>query len=464
MVTLLLCVVVVVAITLALPTSYRATATLFVGVTADRDAPLAFDTAVGEQLGRTYTALAANPNVADEARARLPYKVSRPELLASMSFAPVERTQLLQITAEGGSPNEAQLLANTYADAFVARVSRQFARGQTQTRIAVNERAAQPTEVARPNRPLNIGLGSVLSLIVALAATLLAERLRDRIDVSEDQDIVMGQPVLARLPRLATNQVDETVRIPDAFWVLKTNIDVRAEKPPRVIMVTSANPGEGKSTVAAHLAATWLADGERVVLIEADPWGPSLNARFRDANTSRIGLTDYLAGARDFDDVITPQPLLGGLRLDVIWAGPMPPSSSPLFASARFATLLGQLRDQYNRIVIDTSPVLAGAEASVIGSHVDAALCVIDATSTKRSSARAALNQLANARANVIGVAFNRASAQGDYRRSGTHAEGAGVARRGWPREPITTDRLPQRYAARDDDVTVMFRYRWRTP
>src|ERR671924_452709 len=99
-VTLVACVVAVVVVTYQLPKSYQATATLLVG-SSEVEKTAVVDSGLGEQLARTYTTLAGNPNVADEVRAALPLQLSRSELLGRMSFAPVERTRLLQISAEG---------------------------------------------------------------------------------------------------------------------------------------------------------------------------------------------------------------------------------------------------------------------------------------------------------------------------------------------------------------------------
>jgi receptor protein-tyrosine kinase len=408
------CVAAVVAVTFALPKTYRATTTLYVGVSKDVDRALAFDTSIGEQLARTYTTLAANANLADEVARTLPYGLSRSELLARMSFAPVERTQLLEITAEGASPDQAQQIANAYADAFVQRVRSQFARGQTQTEIAVNEPAALPTAPARPNPPLYIGLGVLLSLLLALAAVLLRDRLDTRIRVTEETVEVLGKPLLARIPvmRSSSGQAQD-IRTSDAFRLLKTNIDFAAKGPAQVVVVTSPSPVEGKSTVSAQLALAALGDGESVVLIEADLRRPGLaNTVAGDVRrTSHVGLTSYLAGgARNPALVVTSHSRLPGL--DVIWSGPLPPNPGSLLRSRSLGRLLENLRASYDRVIIDTSPLSVGADALHVTPRGDGTIYVIDAGRTKRPTAQAALAQLETARANVLGVVLNRAPLQ----------------------------------------------------
>jgi len=115
-VTLLACFAVVALITAAVPRVYRATATVYVGT----DTPN-LGTDQGEQLARTYTTLAGNPNIAQAALSALHLGLTRQQLLDKMSFTPVERTQLLEISAEDQSPSKAQSIANTYSNTFASR-------------------------------------------------------------------------------------------------------------------------------------------------------------------------------------------------------------------------------------------------------------------------------------------------------------------------------------------------------
>ncbi|MBA2580072.1 MAG: polysaccharide biosynthesis tyrosine autokinase [Thermoleophilaceae bacterium] len=404
--TLLACLGAVVAVTLSLPKTYQATATLLVGLNKGADKAVTYDVNLGEQLTRTYATLAANPNVAEAARGRLKLSTPPQELLQRMSFAPVERTQLLQIRAEGRSPSEARTLANGYSAAFVERVAGQFAAGQTQATVSINEPAASPARAATPNPPIYIGLGTLVALVIALAVALLRERLDNRIRVAEDEDMVFGHPILARLPNVSGKR--GRWKDIEAFGLLKTNIDLSSDNPAQVLLITSAEQGEGKSTVAARLATTALADGERVVLIEADPRRPGLGQRL-EAAPAPVGLTNYLAGAADLDDVIVP----AQVRLDVIWSGPMPPNFGALLGSPKFEALLDIMRRTHDRVIIDCSPVLARADASIIGFHADGTVYVIDVRRTTRSSVQAGLNQLGKARGRLLGMVLNRTSVGG---------------------------------------------------
>jgi succinoglycan biosynthesis transport protein ExoP len=396
----------VVAVTLTLPKTYETTATLYTRIEPSGDAYA--DATRAEQLTRMYSALVGNLNVADEVVENLPMEMSRSELLGRMSFAPVERTQLIQITAEGSSPREAQLLANTYAETFVDRIDTLVREEKAPTELSISEPAALPQSASKPNPPLYIGFGTLLSLFLALGVVLLRDRLDTRVYVEPEEDTVLGQPIMARIPRIATRDGRVGREIADAFGVLKTNLDFFDEKPARVVLVTSPGTSEGKSTVASQLALAAVEDGERVVVVEADLRRPGLDGPLssHEAGRAPVGLSNYLAGAASEHEILVPHPKHRDLT--VIWSGLIPPNPTALLSSHRLDTLIDSLRLDYDRVVIDTCPISVGADASVIASRVDGTLYIIDERKTKRTEAQAGLNQLRNVQARLLGVVLNR--------------------------------------------------------
>jgi succinoglycan biosynthesis transport protein ExoP len=436
----LICLGAVVGATLALPKSYAATATLYVGGALGEGEFI--DTALLEQHTRTYSTLAGNPNIADLVREQLPDEPSRDDLLEQMTFAPVERTQLLLITAEGGSPEEARDTANTYAETFVERMTELFESGKTPAEIAISEPAALPRDPSKPNPPLYIGFGGLLALFLALGVALLRERLDTRVRVSPSEESVLEQPIVARIPQFEDTGAP-SLEVADRFALLKTNLDFFDEDPSRVVLVTSPGVGEGKSTVSANLALACAQDGERVVLIEADLRRPGLGGtRIADvAERSHIGLSNYLAGAATLEQVTTVHP--EHPELTVIWSGVIAPNPTALLGSHRLDTLITSLRLDYDRIIIDTSPISVGADASVIASHVEGVLYIVDERKTKRTEAIAGLNQLRSVRARLLGIVLNRAELLGGegyyYYRGGPKKPTRRNAKRTRRRRPTRT-------------------------
>lgn len=392
--TLVLCLGTVVLVTFLLPSTYRATATLSVNGPDP-------DEGQGEQFTRTYVALASNPTVASRVLTELPFTLSREGLLDSMAFVPVERTQLLEISAESSSRQRAQLVANAYASVFVRGI--QATDGPTS--IAIGELASRPIEPVRPNPPIYLAFGGVLALVLATAVVLLREALDRRVRPSATDVALHGEPIVGRIPKVRVTRPDGRARIEDAYRLLRATIDARREERAKVIVVTSAGADEGKSSVAAGLAAVIATDGDRVVLVEADLRRPRLDralAPFHRLERADEGLAEYLEGRGVQDMPISADPAVGGPH--VIWAGAPMTAPGALLASPSMSALIGWLAAHYDRVIIDTPPVSVGPDVASVAGLADGVLFVVDCHQTKDQAARANLHQLREFHAPILGV------------------------------------------------------------
>ena len=415
-VTLIACLGVVAVITAAVPKVYQATATLYVG----KDEP-GLDTDQGEQLARTYTTLAGNPNVAQEVLATLDLPLTRQELLDKMSFTPVERTQLLEVAAEDRSPAEARLIANTYADVFAATVKAQLATGDVPASVSVNQPAVEPSSPIRPNLPVYLGFGALLSLLIAAAVAVGRDRLDRRIRIGPHDDTVQGQLILARIPTMlepgavngngAGSWVAGAARIlrADAFRVLRTNLDLATGRFARTIVITSPGNGEGKTTIAAQLALTLATDRETVALVECD-----LRHRSLDENgfgsqwlRSAPGLSDYLDTRANVREVVKAIPTMAGLH--VVWAGTAVAEPGPLLRSKRLRQLLESLGRHHDWVILDTPSLAVGDDALIASSHAAGTVMVIDAEETTGPALEGAFTHLRTVRARILGAVINHA-------------------------------------------------------
>jgi capsular exopolysaccharide synthesis family protein len=419
-VTLIACLSVVAVITAAVPKVYKATATIFVG----RDTPR-LDTDQGEQLTRTYTTLAGNPNVAQEALEALDIGVTRQELLDKMSFTPVERTQLLEIGAEDRSPAEAQLIANTYAYVFAKTVKAQVAAGDAPARVSVNQPAVEPSDPIRPNLPLYLGFGGLLSLLIAAAVAVARDRLDRRLRIGPGEDTVQGQLILARIPTLlgpgevngdgAGSWVAGAARIlrSDALRILRTNLDLATGRVARTIAITSPENGEGKTTIAAQLALTLATDREKVAIVECDLRNPALNESGFGSRWVRSapGLSDYLDKQATVRQVVKAIPSMAGLH--VVWAGSAVAEPGPLLRSGRLRQLLESLGRTHDWVILDTPSLAVGDDALIASSYADGTVMVIDAEETTGPALGAGFKHLRTVRARILGVVVNHAPPTG---------------------------------------------------
>jgi capsular exopolysaccharide synthesis family protein len=398
------CIGAVVAVTLALPKTYRATSTLLVGTPKST-----FQTTdLLNQVTRTYSTLAANPNVAQAVASQLPFRITRDQLMKKISITPIESTQLIEISAEAGSPSRAQLYANAYAYGFLDQV--QSGNGpKNLPDVSVIESATRPSAAVKPNPPLYIGLGTLLALLIAFGAAVLRDRLDRRVRIAAEEDSFLGYPILARIPRQKRRDaLDHALR--DRFALLKTNLDFLDERDARVVIATSPAVAEGKSTIAVQFALACAADDERVVLVEGDLRKPGLRrAAGLEEDPLQPGLAEYLAGRIQEYELLNAEPAFDNVTF--VWAGYAAPDPVALLSSDRLEALIESLRLDYDRVVIDTPPISVGADASLLAARADAVLYVVNEPSTTRTDARSGIGQVEKVRAEQIGVVLNRSRA-----------------------------------------------------
>lgn len=202
----------------------------------------------------------------------------------------------------------------------------------------------------------------------------------------------------------------------EAYRTLRTNIQFCSlDKPIRAIAVTSATPGEGKSTTAINLATAFANAGQKVILVDADLRRPMVHKVFHVDNSR--GLTTLLVGENPsldaLDAAIAETPVHG---LYVIPSGPIPPNPAELLGTQRFRDLLDAIRDQADAVIIDTPPVVAVTDAAVVGSRVDGVILVVSAGSATRPAVIQAKEALQSVKANILGVVLNQVDHKsGDY-------------------------------------------------
>ncbi len=191
--------------------------------------------------------------------------------------------------------------------------------------------------------------------------------------------------------------------ISEAYRTLRTNIQFSAiDEELRVIMATSAGPGEGKSTTLTNLAVVYAQADMRVVLIDADLRKPTMHHTFSLSN--RMGLTSVLSGQAEMDEVVRESYIP---NLNLITSGPIPPNPSEMLASKRMTKLLDDLKERFDVILIDAPPILAVTDSQIVATKSDGVILVIDSGKVKRDMAIKAKANLEHVKARILGVVLN---------------------------------------------------------
>ena len=203
-------------------------------------------------------------------------------------------------------------------------------------------------------------------------------------------------------PELVVHEVPLS-NVAEAARAIRTNLMfMSADNPIRTLLVTSANPAEGKTTVACCIAITIAHAGHRTLLVDCDLRRPRIHRIF--GKSSDLGLTSALIDSSALDGAIQPTDVA---NLFVLPAGPMAPNPADLMHSERFRALIHELRNRFDRVVFDSSPVAPVTDATILSAYVDATMLVVRSYTTRKDAARHALRAILDIGSKTAGVVLN---------------------------------------------------------
>lgn len=324
---------------------------------------------------------------------------------------------IFSITAKATTPEEAAALADAAiratsieANALETLTVTGEASGDTIVRIVPVEQALTPTTPVSPSYTRNIALGALLGLLVAFGVLVLRHTLDRRVRHSADAEEIAGASSLGIVPDSpelgrGTGFVAGTGAAAEALRQIRTNLRfVSVDEPPKAIVVTSSNEGEGKSTIAANLAAVLADSGEPTILIDADLRRPVQAKRF--GLDGAVGLSQILAGSAKLTEAILPT---GRHHLSLLPAGRIPPNPADLVGSSRMKSLIAHLAKTYT-VIIDAPPLLPVTDAALLSSAADGALVVVNSGKTKAEQLAVSAHKVEQVESRVLGVVLNKVS------------------------------------------------------
>ena len=270
--------------------------------------------------------------------------------------------------------------------------------------------ARPPLSPSAPQSGRLLAVSALLSLALGVALACGIERLRNGFSLPEQLENGLGLPLVGLLPNVPTGLFGRSAKT-RAVTILSASLDrlrgqmrILGDDRPRLVMVTSALPQEGKSVFAAGLARNLATAGWRVLLLECDLCCPSIAREF--SLKPGPGLCEILSGTLlgDLKDVVRePEP-----RLHVIMAGTRIGDTQELLASGRMTQLLLAVRESYDLVILDTPPVLPVTDALILARHADATLMVVRWEKTSRAAAQDAVRLLQESRARIMGTVMTR--------------------------------------------------------
>lgn len=284
-----------------------------------------------------------------------------------------------------------------------------IAGGVKSSNISIVDRAEVPSVRYSPSLSRNLGFAFLLGLMLSILLALLLEYLDDTLRTPLDIEKHLHMPVLGIIPKLVKELPEDVQKDPrsafsESYRSVRTALQFCTDRgTPKVLLITSAGPGEGKSTAALTLARGLSQLGKHVLLIEGDMRRPSLSRTL--GLPMDAGLSNLLAGGSTLAQTVVKTE---DLRLDVIFSGPVPPNPTELLAGPKMISLLMTAGEKYDQIIIDGPPVLGIADAPVLANIATGTLLVTKSATTRISAAKSSIKRLWSAHARLIGVMINQ--------------------------------------------------------
>jgi capsular exopolysaccharide synthesis family protein len=446
---------------------YTATASLLFNSTNVADSVAGLSTASSnspeQSIQDTNVTILKLGDVAARTAQRMGHGFTPATVRAALSIYAVSDTSVVNVAATSTSRVIARRLANTYSGIFVAEqeaqnktyydaalstVNAQLAALSPAERVAAQGLALQeradslatiadlpsgvvsiaamattPMSPSSPNTLRNTAVGLLLGLFLGFAGALLLERLDQRIREPVEFEGIYRLPLLGGIPRTRTlaQSAGRQAASPgwlgsdlEAFHLIRAHLRYfGVDHELRTLLVVSAGTGEGKTTIAAHLAAAAAVTGSRAVLVEADLRRPTI-ARYLGIE-SGPGLCDAIIGATPLDEVVqrvpfgaTPDADHPAPSLDVITAGgTLPPNPAELLESHAFATILASLAADYDTVILDSAPLGPVSDAFSLLASVDGVLIIGRVDVARRDVAARLHHTLTAGHSNLLGVVAN---------------------------------------------------------
>lgn len=321
--------------------------------------------------------------------------------------------------------------------------------------VFVTDYASLPTSPSAPKTNLVVTLFAIIGLAIGLIMALILEAFDNTIKSSDDVQGSLDLPLLGAVPQFnnssslalsptapllphSSPRDDELARIEDsprpetslphiisvaapydivseALRTIRAGILLSsADRPPRVIMITSAMKGEGKTTVLYNLAATLAQAAHRTIMIDGDLRERGLTKLFcPEQGPGGVGLSNLLTNQAQLDQVIRPTPVE---RLDILPAGSKAPNPAELLSSTSMRDLIAKLSDVYDFILVDSPPILPVADGLTLSRVVDSVVLVVRSRQTERELAQESRRRLLRVNARILGVVLNDLDVQADDR------------------------------------------------
>ncbi|MBO0678998.1 polysaccharide biosynthesis tyrosine autokinase [Mycolicibacterium sp. S2-37] len=421
------CVVIAVSVLGALAVSllttplYQASTRLFVSTTAGSSLSDAYQgNRFSQERVISYSELLMGETLAQRTINKLDLDMSAAELKEHVQASAKADTVLITVDVLDESPVQARDIANTLSDEFVALVRELETPedgARADARVVVEQRASIPSQPVVPKTARNIGIGLALGIVLGIGLAVVRDLLDNTVKGREDLEGITRSGIVGTIPldkerrrSPAISFEHDNSAIAEAFRKLRTNLQfLSVDNPPRVIVVTSSVPAEGKSTTAINIALALAEAEHNVVLVDGDMRRATL-AKYLGL-VEPVGFSTVLSGRATLSEALQKTSFPG---LTVLAAGAIPPNPSELLGSQAAKNLLGDLRTQFDYVIVDSTPLLAVTDAALLAAGADGVLIMARFGHTRREQLIHAVENLKSVGAPLLGAVFTLTPSRGN--------------------------------------------------
>ena len=408
------------AITFLQTPKYESHARVFISTKSSGNSSDAFAASYfATQRVQSYAQLATSRELMQRVISDLNLNMTPSALAAKISAEVSDQTVIIVLKVDDPSAAVAQRIAKAESESFVnylTEIETPFGSSGSPIKATIVDPATYSAGPVSPQPAFNLAIGLVLGLVVGVGVALVRDLLDNSVSSAADVEATIEAPVLASIgydssvPKhpLLTEAAGHSTRV-EAFRLLRTNLQfLDLDTRPRALVITSAVPGEGKTSTATNLAIALAQTGQRVLLVDGDLRRPKL-AGILGLERS-VGLTTVLVGRSDLTESIQKH---SGSGIYFLASGPLPPNPTEVLQSKTAQTLFDRLSEMFDMVIIDGPPLLPVSDAAIIARDVDGAILVVRHGKTTKEQLRQAATRLAQVDANVLGVTLNMAPKRG---------------------------------------------------
>jgi receptor protein-tyrosine kinase len=414
-------VLVAVAITLLTTPLYQATTRLFVSTNGGSSVAETYQgNRFSQERVASYAQLLMGETLAQRTIDKLGLEMGAAELQSNVTASAKLDTVLIDVQVLDQSPVRARDIANALSDEFVVMVRELETPEDGATanaRVVVEQRASIPGSPVVPQITRNLAIGVGLGIALGIGLAVLRDLLDNTVKQRETLEEITKSGIVGSIPldkerrrHAAIGFENDNSGIAESFRKVRTNLQFLAvDNPPRVIVVTSSMPSEGKSTTAINIALALAEAEHNVVLVDGDMRRPTLHKHLDLVQP--VGFSTVLSGGASLDEALQKTQFPG---LSVLTSGAIPPNPSELLGSLAAKKLLSEMRSRFDYVIVDSTPLLAVTDAAILAAGADGVLVMARFGYTKREQLAHAVASLESVGAPLLGAVFTMVPTRGN--------------------------------------------------